>query len=81
MNRENKVSNCGTCKHWGNPNRDDPEGFRKCEGIVDGADYRNVLDDTPAYTEDGSGYLSSIKTKENFGCVLWEPKQWPSAST
>lgn len=68
------MNKCETCKHWGEPDKYEQNEFRKCEGIVDGADYRNVLDDTPAYTEDGSGYLSSIKTKADFGCVLWEAK-------
>ncbi len=28
-----------------------------------------------AYTEDGSGYYAAIRVREDFGCVLWEPKE------
>jgi hypothetical protein len=77
------MKTCGTCKHWGGANGPegaerlfrDANGFAKCLRIVDGCDDEEVIDGEPAYTMDGSGYLSSIRTTESFGCVLWEPKQ------
>ena len=30
--------------------------------------------DEPAHVVDGSDYFAALRTKENFGCVLWEAK-------
>lgn len=76
------MNKCETCKHWGGNSGPchadtmlkDSLGFAKCLRIVDGCDDESVIDGEPAYTMDGSGYLSSIRTTADFGCVLWEAK-------
>ena len=83
---ENKMNNCGTCKHWGvdlrNSHQDTscgPGDQKRCFRIADSSEHvfdgEHVLDDEPAYTADGSGYYSAILTKPDFGCVLWEAKK------
>ncbi len=51
--------------------------------VVKDADGLDVMDDdgnkTPvvmpkAMAVDGAGYYAALKTAEDFGCVLWEPK-------
>ena len=77
------MNNCGTCEHWGNAkgkifpgNLNGHGDQKKCFRIADSADFSNsVLENEPAYTEDGSGYYSALMTKPDFGCVLWEPKK------
>ena len=74
------MNNCGTCKYWSatddQPKQPQPSvrDFAKCLRIVDGvaANDSGVLNGEPAYTIGGPGRLSALKTKADFGCVLWE---------
>ncbi len=79
------MKTCGTCRHWGvdlrNSRQDTLAGWvdqKRCYRIADSSEHvfdnEHVLDDEPAYTQDGSGYFSALLTKPDFGCVLWEPK-------
>lgn len=70
--------NCGTCKHF----KEDPpaksrvtEGFGHCGRIRQYDSYDEAeTSKEPAITEDGSDYYSALLCREDFGCVLHEPK-------
>lgn len=77
---------CGTCKFWGSDPADDDirecdpalwARVRPCAGVKHDADdsgpYPHDLHgSTRAEVVDGSGYYASLRTREDFGCVLWE---------
>ena len=71
---------CGGCKHWGTSvETTRREVFRSCQAIVhtsplcwDGYIGEPIPDDLVAGTVDGSDYMSALKGREDFGCVLWE---------
>ena len=37
-------------------------------------DPESVLDDEPAFVEDGSDYHAALRCGPEFGCILWEAK-------
>lgn len=37
-------------------------------------DPESVLDEEPAFVEDGSGYHAALRPGPEFGCILWESK-------
>jgi hypothetical protein len=37
-------------------------------------DPESVLDEEPAFVEDGSGYHAALRCGPEFGCILWEAK-------
>lgn len=75
---------CGNCKWWGHQVREnpalDPENqtgeLRQCGRIPndDGNGYEPPPSDL-AFTKDASGYFAALKTREAFGCVLFEQKE------
>lgn len=71
---------CGDCKFWGGE-RDVPgDDFRECTAVVHSGDCWdtqsiNIMDrdpDATAVVVDGSGYFAALKTKDDFGCVLFK---------
>lgn len=74
---------CGNCEHWGEIG--DTSMFRPCQGIdfagndglsdIDGYSAETVeyRQQHRAVTVDGSGYHAALKTREDFGCELFEP--------
>jgi hypothetical protein len=79
---------CGTCKFWGSDPEDDEirkenpslwARVRPCAGVRhdsgDSGPYPHDLrGSTRADVLDGSGYYASLRTREDFGCVLWEKR-------
>ena len=66
---------CGTCKHWGNTSDylDGKNGLRACQAIP-----FNESDEAPktlAVVNDGSDFNGCLRSKEDFGCVLWVDKE------
>lgn len=109
--RDDKVTLCGTCQHWGTGLRtleldegaDDDEEFRPCGAIVHDIDNRarhsmesvekglhesfdgvvpeallaeiRAIRAHKAVVQDGSGYYATLRTRNDFGCVLWAAKE------
>lgn len=80
---------CGTCKFWGSDPHDDeireadPDLWarvRPCAGVPQAPDHgsgpyaHELAPNARAEVIDGSGYYASLRTREDFGCVLWEEK-------
>lgn len=77
---------CGTCKFWGSDPQDDEirEGnpglwarVRPCAGVLHDQEASGpypyaLVAERRAGVIDGSGYYASLRTREDFGCVLWE---------
>jgi hypothetical protein len=76
---------CKNCKHWQNhlmtyrmsERIQHPYGVcQRIEHENQINDYRldpeSVLDEDPAYVEDGSDYTGALRTGPEFGCILWE---------
>jgi len=69
------VKTCGQCKWWGRVDHrgygygKTPEGMDWCGRVTD-----MNGDDDYATLEDASDYYAALKTREAFGCVLWEVK-------
>ena len=79
---------CKNCKHWDNDiylhGVKHPYGscmrFKMPHEINVGglsffADPESVLDEHPAYVEDGSDYHAALRCGPEFGCVLFEAKE------
>lgn len=77
-------TSCKTCKHWSDPwsveqftftpsDVDEPVRWGTCTriGLVDRHDH--VGGDVLAFTRDASDYIADLHTRDDFGCVLWEP--------
>ncbi len=77
---------CGTCKHWGDVRNDNDSqdaamvrekfGVAVC-GAVPHIDVYHSSAETPdpmpmAMVADGSDYFAALRTRETFGCNLWE---------
>lgn len=87
---------CGTCRHWKPPaesdqpgtisrDTDEPADYGECKAIEHDADwdYRHSLALTakpPAIVLDDIREFAALRSRAEFGCVLWEPKQAPEAS-
>ena len=81
---------CGTCRHWKaidysvTAGRDRHTDFRVCDRVLHDAEYESSGNACPSDTEsvfdelavtiDGSGYTAELRTKADFGCVLWEAR-------
>ena len=78
---------CKDCKHWQNDimtyrmSERIPHPCGVCQRIEHENqinDYRldpeSVLDEDPAYVEDGSDYHAALRCGPEFGCILWEAK-------
>jgi hypothetical protein len=61
------VKQCGTCRWWRPCSCDWPD-VGTCDRVV-GHECQEV-----AFVEDGSGAFAALRTREAFGCVLWEEK-------
>jgi len=63
---------CGSCRHWGDPERHDYRRCKKLEGPLhsDEADRDGLL----AFTGDGEDYYSFLCCRREFSCFYWEPK-------
>lgn len=81
------MNHCGQCKFWGNADETARnETFRQCQAVEhdrrdktneggyndesEKAEYRAAH---KAVVLDGSGYMASLMTREDFACVLFEP--------
>lgn len=78
---------CGNCRLWGT--EDDNNGvYRQCAAALHDEyglagkpldqwtseqEHRRI-NDCPAVAVDGSGYWAALRTRDDFGCVLFEPK-------
>jgi len=60
-----KQNICGTCKYWDN---DKKEEYGECD-LIDHETYGDF-----AYTQDYEDYRSWLKTRKDFGCILWKPE-------
>lgn len=49
-----------------------PDGARLL--VKEDAEIDSVLNETPAYTMDGSGYRAELITGPEFGCIQFDPK-------
>lgn len=72
------MNTCGTCKHWRPYERlgDDPgyaPGFGTC-GAVQMHPVREATDSWLACVVDASDYFAALRTRDSFGCILWEAK-------
>ena len=74
---------CGNCKHWGNKEEEkENEMFRTCQAVIHDNNgftegFRTDLKFRKAHKAvvlDGSGYFAALRTRDDFGCVLWEGK-------
>lgn len=81
---------CGDCKHWGNyapieepcedGSWDSASSFdlRTCKAVQQVAscldEPNNTAKGKRALVQDGSGFYAALKTADDFGCVLFEPK-------
>jgi hypothetical protein len=61
---------CGAIKQAGGYPKDSDWHAAHCMG-TDAPE--SVLDDTCAYTQDASNYMSLLLTGPDFGCIKWEP--------
>lgn len=81
---------CKNCKHWDNTVKMHdlrtaswvPDPYGVCNRIEHeskipdyGLDPESVLDEEPAFVEDGSDYHAALRPGPEFGCVLWEAKE------
>lgn len=79
MNKSGDVSKpswrCGSCKfRRENKFHGFPGICERIKGPQHLLDDESVLEDEIAIATDGSGYLAEVEVKDDFGCVLWEPK-------
>lgn len=65
---------CKNCKHWGEPNSYERQGFRECNRIADWYDTENN-EDALAMPVDHENYKAWFETRPDFGCVLGEEKE------
>ena len=81
---------CGDCKHWGKydpihevPDDNDWDNVNKFDlrqcGAVPHVDRsldppNDTVEGKRAIVLDGSGFYAALKTADDFGCVLFEPK-------
>ncbi len=77
---------CGNCAFWGrhptDPELTDeyPDGFRWCTAVIHGngddipidGDYERILAPYKAVVTDGSGYSATLRTREDFACILFK---------
>jgi len=84
---------CGACVFWGKPGEPDDfktctaivhdKHRASVSGSDDDYDPDEVEERTAFRAEhlavvlDGSGYLGSLRTRDDFGCRLWQPKEAP----
>lgn len=79
---------CGTCRHWKEAKGEGGSYFgecwriihdvhRDCEGPPNGMDSGILCH--KAVVIDGSGYAAALRTQDDFGCVLWEPREEPAS--
>lgn len=61
------MKHCETCKHWTTIVMHFGDDHA-CEKI------NQESRGTPAWTQDAEDYWSSLRTRADFGCVLWEQK-------
>lgn len=79
---------CKNCKHWQNDVVTYYNGeklqhpYGECKRIkmqFEIGDYlidpESVLDEEPAFVEDGSDYHAALRCGPEFGCILWEAKE------
>ena len=87
---------CGTCRHWKPPaesdqpvtftsHTDEPTDYGECKAIEHDTEWGwneslALTKKASAMVLDGSGYFAALRSRAEFGCVLWEPKQAPEAS-
>ena len=75
---------CGMCEHW--KEVEDVRGVGQCTKIKmadSWEDYeidednviKTYIRDDIAHVVDGSDYFAALRTKETFGCNLYEPKE------
>ena len=74
---------CKNCKHWERNATHHVwcDGYGTCSRIkFEGEireinlDHESVLDEEPAFVEDGSDYHAALRCGPEFGCILWEAK-------
>lgn len=76
------VGNCGACRHWDTGaeakriqrvrtelSGKDAQRYGTCRAVTLG-----YTDSAVAFTQDGSDYMADLHTREDFGCVLFEPR-------
>lgn len=73
------IMQCGSCKYWvpfSPEDYDDIEVFGTCSKVEHYTmKHKELANNWLACVVDGSGYFAELKTKESFGCVLWESSQ------
>jgi hypothetical protein len=74
---------CKNCKHWERNATHSVwcDGYGTCGRIKFEGDIReihrdpeSILDEEPAFVEDGSDYHAALRAGPEFGCILWEAK-------
>lgn len=63
---------CKTCQYWTGPFVD---GFGSCDLAV--AKGQPQSPQTLAWAEDYEGYGANLRTRPEFGCILWEEGKTP----
>lgn len=79
--RESRAMNteqiCKHCRHWDASSK--TETYGDCTKItLKNKNETTRLMPTPgmkAYAQDASDYMAKVCCEEDFGCLLWEPKQ------
>lgn len=84
------MNRCGDCKFWGRKGEDGKfrscTGVIHDESSIHDEEVGDWMDEEykesvirinalPAVVVDGSGYFAALKTKEDFGCVLFERRE------
>ena len=81
------LGSCGMCKHWGTRTETHNE-YRSCKAVIHDAEsltgdddqYQDALVKTefrarhPATVVDGSGFFAALRSRADFGCMLFTVK-------